>query len=385
MSEESPSMPQSHETSTCPQHLTCSGCQFLGETYSSQISSKLKDLQSHLQNHALSYSCDIRVLSAGHQGLRDRLDFTLQENRLGLFEKNSRNIVDIEECAQLSAELQDFLTAFRKQSWPFNKASMRLRVGPQGQKGIWLDLANIDVKTLLDEQKILQGLQEQAFVEIGQRRKTPFWTGTEFKLRDPQLNVWFQTWMQDQAVPLYCHVASFTQPSLKANRLISEQIQTWLKAHAGIRVIEFGSGIGNLTFPALAASDSLTACEIDALSLGGLQKSWDMLAPSLKAKSGELKIHQGDFQKKITKDFRQFDLILANPPRSGLMGFIDSLSELSSEQRPEYFLYMSCYPESLAKDLSRLKEWGYEIKELSLLDQFPQTTHYEVLTLLQRK
>ena len=373
------------ETSTCPQHLTCSGCQFLGETYASQISSKLKDLRNHLQSQALHFPGEIRILSAGHQGLRDRLDFTLQENRLGLFEKNSRNIADLEFCSQLSPALQDFLTSFRQQAWPFTKASMRLRVGPQGQKGIWLDLANIDVKTLLDEQKILRGLQEQAFVEIGQRRKVPFWTGTEFKLREPQLNIWFQTWMQDQAVPLYCHVASFTQPSLKANRLIADQIQTWLKAHVGIRVIEFGSGIGNLTFPALAASDSLTACEIDALSLEGLQKSWDMLSPSLKAKSGELKIHQGDFQKKITKDFRQFDLILANPPRSGLMGFIDSLSELSSEQRPEYFLYMSCYPESLAKDLSRLKEWGYEMKEVSLLDQFPQTTHYEVLTLLQRK
>lgn len=373
------------ETSTCPQHRTCSGCQFLGETYGSQINSKLTDLKAHLHSHSLNFKGDIRVLSAGHQGLRDRLDFTLQENRLGLFEKNSRNIADIEICSQLSPALQEFLTSFRQNSWPFTKASMRLRVGPQGQKGIWLDLANIDVKTLLDEQKILRALQEQAFVEIGQRRKIPVWTGSEFKLRDPQLNIWFQTWMQDQAVPLYCHVASFTQPSLQANRLISDQIQSWLKAHAGIRVIEFGSGIGNLTFPALAASDSLTACEIDALSLEGLQKSWDMLSPSLKAKSGELKIHQGDFQKKITKDFRQFDLILANPPRSGLMGFIDSLSELSSEQRPGYFLYMSCYPESLAKDLSRLKEWGYEMKEVSLLDQFPQTTHYEVLTLLQRK
>jgi 23S rRNA (uracil1939-C5)-methyltransferase len=371
--------------STCPQSLTCSGCQFLGEKYSSQINSKLKDLQGHLESHSLNFKGDIRVLSAGHQGLRDRLDYTLQENRLGLFEKNSRNIVDIADCSQLSPALQEFLTEFRQHSWPFLKASMRLRVGPQGQKGIWLDLANIDVKTLLDEQKILHRLQNLAFVEIGQRRKTPEWTGSEFKLRDPQLKVWFQTWMQDQAVSLYCHVASFTQPSLKANKLISEQIQTWLKAHSGIRVIEFGSGIGNLTFPALAASDSLTACEIDALSLEGLQKSWDSLSPALKAKSGKLKIHQGDFQKKITKDFREFDLILANPPRSGLMGFIDSLNCLSADQRPEYFLYMSCYPESLAKDLARLKEWGYEIQELSLLDQFPQTTHYEVLTLLQRK
>lgn len=385
MSKESLLETLSHKTSTCPQSLTCSGCQFLGDTYSAQINSKLKDLQGHLDGHGLNFKGSVRVLTAGHQGLRDRLDFTLQENRLGLFEKNSRTIVDIAECSQLSPELQSFLEEFRKISWPFSKASMRLRVGPQGQKGIWLDLANVDVKVLLDEQKILQHLQEQAFIEIGQRRKTPVWTGSEFKLRDPQLNVWFQTWMQDQAVSLYCHVASFTQPSLKANRLISEQIQTWLKAHSGIRVIEFGSGIGNLTFPALAASDTLTACEIDALSLEGLQKSWDSLSPALKAKSGNLKIHQGDFQKKITKDFREFDLILANPPRSGLMGFIDSLSGLSSEQRPEYFLYMSCFPESLARDLGRLKEWGYEMAELSLLDQFPQSNHYEVLTLLKRK
>lgn len=357
----------------------------MGETYSHQIQIKLKDLQAHLQTHSLEFKGDIRVLSAGHQGLRDRLDFTLQENRLGLFEKGTRNILDIAECSQLSPALQNFLTDFRKISWPFNKASMRLRVGPNGQKGIWLDLANVDVKVLLDEQKILHTLQEQAFVEIGQRRKTPVWTGTEFKLRDPQLNVWFQTWMKDQAVSLYCHVASFTQPSLEANKLISQQIQSWLQAHSGIRVIEFGSGIGNLTFPALAASASLTACEIDALSLEGLQKSWDSLSPALKEQSGQLKIHQGDFQKKITQDFKQFDLILANPPRSGLMGFIDSLSALSHEQRPEYFLYMSCFPESLARDLARLKEWGYEMKELSLLDQFPQSAHYEVLTLLQRK
>ncbi|MFS4459979.1 methyltransferase [Bdellovibrio sp. HCB2-146] len=350
-----------------------------------QIKRKLNDLEGHLQAFQLSFHGNTQILSAGHEGLRDRLDFTWQEGRFGLFEKTSRNIVDITLCSQLSPELQVWLNEFRNIKWPVQKASIRLRVGPQEQRGVWLDLANIDIKTLLDEQSILRSLQEKAFVEMGQRRKVPEWTGPAYKLRDPELNVWFQTWMHDEAVNLFCHVASFTQPSLKANKLISEQIQEWLKNHSGIRVIEFGSGIGNLTFPALAVAESLTACEVDRLSLDGLQKTWETLPQNIKRKSGELKIHAGDFQKKITQDFSEFDLILANPPRSGLMGFIDSLESLQESQRPPYFLYMSCFPESMAKDLSRLKQWGYEIAEMSLLDQFPQTQHYEVLTLLQRK
>jgi 23S rRNA (uracil1939-C5)-methyltransferase len=369
----------------CPYENTCNGCQLLDKTYGEQVELKTTELRGLLHDHGLKLPSEINFLSAGAAYLRDRLDFSLQDGKLGLYGKHSHEITDIEICAQLSPELQTWYTEFRKIKWPFTKGSIRLRVGPEGQRGAWLDFANVDIKALLDEQSILKKLQEQAFVEIGQRRKVPVWNGQEFKLKDPELNVWFTTWMNEIPVNLYCHIASFTQPSLKANVLIAEKISSWVNQYPDARIIEFGSGIGNLTLPALATAKSVLACEIDALSLEGLEKTVLMLPSELKNHREKLTIYRGDFQKKILQDFSQFDGVLANPPRSGLMGFLNPLEELNPAQRPPFFIYMSCFPESMAKDMQRLQSFGYEISELAILDQFPQSTHYEVLGLLQRK
>lgn len=363
----------------------CSGCTQLSVPYSAQAEQKKQHLQGLFTQNNISQPNPVNFYSVGSAHLRDRLDFTLEEGRLGLYQKHKHTILDLEHCAQLSPALQGWLTEFRQVHWPFAKGSIRLRVGPQGQKGVWLDLANIDIKYLLEEKNILKKLLHSAFVEIGQRRKIPFWTGTEFKLKDPEMHVWFQTWMNDRPVDLFCQIASFTQPSLKANRLICQQISSWIEAFPKARVLEFGSGIGNLTLPALFSCESLVACEIDKLSLAGLQRTLENLPPDLQQHQIKISIHAGDFQKKLLQDFSQFDVVLANPPRSGLMNFINPLAELPASRRPQFFIYMSCYPESLAKDLSQLQKFGYSLQQVSIVDQFPQTDHYEVLTLLERK
>lgn len=370
---------------SCLYSESCSGCQYLGVPYGKQTDSKKEQLSGLFAQAGLFLSQEIQVFSAGSDHLRDRLDFSLEEGRLGLYRKDRREVLDIEVCSQLSPTLQEWLTEFRNIRWPFKKGSIRLRVGPRGEKGVWLDFANVDIKTLLDERSILQSLQQKAFVEIGQRRKVPVWIGNEFKLRDPELHVWFQTWMSERPVDLYCQVASFTQPSLKANKIICDVINHWIQSFPKSRIIEFGSGIGNLTLPALAAAESLLACEIDELSLQGLQKTLENLPADLQPLRHKIQIHRGDFQKKLTQDFSQFDGVLANPPRSGLMNFLNPLESLSLEQRPPFFIYMSCFPETMAKDLVRLRGCGYELREICIVDQFPQTVHYEVLGLLQRK
>nr|BFD66917.1 class I SAM-dependent RNA methyltransferase [Bdellovibrio sp. HAGR004] len=386
-------MPNFHDFETfdkdlkvkCPYAQDCGGCQLLERPYKDQIEGKKAELLQLLKGANIPLPADIKALSAGASHLRDRLDFSLQDGRLGLYRKDRHEVLDIEVCAQLSPELQSWLTDFRQIQWPFKKGSFRLRIAPHGRRGVWIDLANIDIKTLLDEQNILKKLQAQAFVEIGQRRKVPVWTGAEFKLRDPEHHTWFQSWVGEVPVDLYCQVASFTQPSHKANKLICDVIASWVQKAPSSRVIEFGSGIGNLTFPALSEADSLLACEIDDLSLQGLEHSLNQLPPSLAHLKNRVQIYRGDFQKKLTQDFSDFDLILANPPRSGLMNFLNPLKELSLPQRPEFFIYMSCFPESMTRDLVTLNECDYQIQELYILDQFPQTSHYEVLTLLQRK
>lgn len=369
----------------CVFKASCSGCSLLDEDYRNQEKTKINQLVKLLTEAGIHFPQAIRFLSAGPSHLRDRLDFSLEAGRLGLYRKDRREVLDIDICAQLSPELQAWLTEFRQIQWPFQKGSIRLRVGPQGQKGVWLDFANVDIKALLEEKNILHHLLKIAFVEIGQRRKVPFWTGEEYKLREPQTHIWFQTWMGSQPIDLFCHVASFTQPSLKANKIICDIINNWISNFPQSRVIEFGSGIGNLTLPALLNADSLLACEIDELSLEGLTKTLEQLPVDLQYHRKKLKIHRGDFQKKLTQDFAQFDVVLANPPRSGLMNFLNPLESLVSDKKPGSFIYMSCFPESLVKDLGRLQNCGYQVQEMVIVDQFPQTHHYEVLTLLQRK
>lgn len=370
-------------TTFCPYKDICAGCQLLNIPYEEQGLEKIRQLKQLLNSQGLD--SELQFHSEGASQLRDRLDFSYQDGALGLYSQGSRQIVDIEVCAQLSPKLQEALEEFRKIKWPVSKASFRLRVSPQGKVGVWIDMANIDIKRILEEKNILQKLQQWSFVEMGQRRKVPVYNGNNYKLYEPELHPWFETSMGDQRLDLYCQVASFTQPSLKANQWIAQTISKWVGQFPNSRVLEFGSGIGNLTFPALSAAASVTACEIDELSLEGLARTRDQLPKSLQEKAQHLHIFRGDFQRKLTQDFAEFDLVLANPPRSGLMNFLNPLEAMPANHRPQGFIYMSCYPESLVADLKRLKECGYEITEMIILDQFPQTHHYEVLTLLQRK
>lgn len=371
----------------CSFQQSCSGCQYLELSYEEQVKLKLDQLRNILLDKNIQSPETIEFLSAGPEGLRDRLDFSFESGSLGLYRKDTREVLDLPYCKQLSPQLQEWLTQARKIHWPFKKGSLRLRVGPEGQKGVWLDLANLDVKSLLEEKQLLLGLMDEAFVEIGQRRKTPTLVGSQIKLKDPEHRIWFQTWTKNIPVNLYCQVASFTQPSLQANKLICSKLDEWISEFPHSRIIEFGSGIGNLTFPVAGSAHSILACEIDRLSLEGLKKSIEELPEELHYLKNKISIYAGDFQKKLgqEQDFSQFDGVLANPPRSGLMGFLDPLVDASNLTKPKFFIYMSCFPETLALDLKRLQQSGYHLEKVSLVDQFPQTKHYEVLALLQRK
>ena len=58
--------------------------------------------------------------------------------------------------------------------------------------------------------------------------------------------------------------------------------------------------------------------------------------------------------------------------------------EMLVKARPQQVIYVSCHPATLARDLKWLCENGYELKNVTPLDMFPQTQHVECVADLRR-
>jgi 23S rRNA (uracil1939-C5)-methyltransferase len=70
--------------------------------------------------------------------------------------------------------------------------------------------------------------------------------------------------------------------------------------------------------------------------------------------------------------------LLVDPPRSGLGHF---LSYDFWKQRPfANIVYVSCSLNSWVKDSQKLLSYGYKLKNITLVDQFPRTDHFEIIS-----
>jgi 23S rRNA (uracil1939-C5)-methyltransferase len=75
------------------------------------------------------------------------------------------------------------------------------------------------------------------------------------------------------------------------------------------------------------------------------------------------------------------DVILVDPPRPGLeKRLVDGILKLN----PQRIAYVSCDPSTLARDARRLINGGYELKDVTPFDLFPQTYHIESISLFER-
>jgi len=83
----------------------------------------------------------------------------------------------------------------------------------------------------------------------------------------------------------------------------------------------------------------------------------------------------------MIKEGNQFDVIVADPPRVGLGS---ELCEAILESGAKRFIYVSCNPATLAKDLNILTK-KYNVNSIEPFDMFPNTSHVEAICVLNRR
>lgn len=89
----------------------------------------------------------------------------------------------------------------------------------------------------------------------------------------------------------------------------------------------------------------------------------------------------GQFMIQLAEQKEKIDVVLMDPPRAGSdEAFLNSVVRL----RPNKVVYVSCNPETLARDLKYLTKNGYQVKRMRGCDMFCHTEHVETVVLMSR-
>jgi len=89
----------------------------------------------------------------------------------------------------------------------------------------------------------------------------------------------------------------------------------------------------------------------------------------------------GDVLVKIDELTEKPDIIVLDPPREGIH---PKAIQKIIDYKPDTFIYISCKPTSLVKDLPIFLQNGYKVVKVQCVDMFPMTPHVETVVLLTR-
>lgn len=76
------------------------------------------------------------------------------------------------------------------------------------------------------------------------------------------------------------------------------------------------------------------------------------------------------------------DVIVVDPPRKGCD---ETLLLTIADMQPKRMVYVSCDPATLARDVKRMGELGYQVEKVAVVDQFCHSGHCESVCLLSKK
>ena len=90
----------------------------------------------------------------------------------------------------------------------------------------------------------------------------------------------------------------------------------------------------------------------------------------------------GEFMEAMAADGKSMDVLFLDPPRAGSD---EKFMASAVKMGPEKIVYISCNPETLARDLKYLTKKGYQVKRIQPVEMFAFTEHLETVCLLSKK
>ena len=214
---------------------------------------------------------------------------------------------------------------------------------------------------------------------MGRSRKQKVILSDEFVVEKLDIDAKTFTYVQ--------YESGFTQPNPKVNVKMIEWAIKQAKTIGYGDFLESYCGLGNFTLPLSHYFDKVLATEISKRSIHAALKNCELNGVSnitfARLSSEEMTealngVREFTRLKDIDLKFYDFSTVLVDPPRAGLdEGTIKLISKI------ENIIYISCNPETLARDLETLSK-THTVVEAAMYDQFPHTAHVESGVFLQK-
>ncbi len=359
----------------CPVAGECGGCQWQHLNYSEQLFWKEKLFVETLCHHLTMDPAALKPIipSANEWHYRSRVQIKCYNHNgkfiTGFYRPRSRYVVDIDSCPITDERLNGLLIVLKSliagSAFAGHIPQIDLSVDDAGKIAVVVHYLGAERQRLIEVLR-RTGLDTEVFVQFGTKRSLQSVSGDgllEIRVDHPQ-------------IALNYRVGSFAQINLQQNKVLVDLLTTtfpWKNSH---KVLELYCGMGNLSFPLARRVKHLVGIEESARSI-------EMARANIITNGmSNLEFVAASAEGFLTDHIKeqQYDVVVLDPPRVGAYSVVKCLA---GSGIPD-ILYISCDPQTLARDLRVLVHAGYQIVSSQPVDMFPQTHHCESVTYLHK-
>ncbi len=379
-----------HRESLCPYSHQCGGCQLLNLHYEQQLARKQRRMEQLLGKFG-RVAPIYRMASPWNYRTKVQraVSFDNHKVHFGVYQSGTHRVVPVENCLIESEAAQEVLATVRKLMTPMKITAydevrgtgfLRHVLVREGHATGELLLVLVATSPIFPQQKRFLKEITAAHPKIRSVVLNLNDRFTPVVLGDREKVLYGDGYIDDVICGLTFRISS--RSFAQVNPVQTEVLYRTAIEFAGLtgqeRVLDAYCGIGTIGLIAAGGAREVL----------GVERNRDAVKDAIaNAKRNKIKnawFTQGDAgiaMEELAAQQEEADVVFLDPPRTGSSEtFLQSLITMG----PKRVVYISCGPDTLARDLETLTQGGYQVRRIQPVDMFPHTDHCEVVCLLSR-
>lgn len=379
----------------CKKELECLGCPLIGMKYQAQLDFKQQRVTDALSAQGLPHDDLVQPTLASEPPVNYRASAKLVFGRkrekvtIGLYKRGTHDVIGCPDCPVHHPLINKIVTVVRDEVQrqgisvysPKHKNGLLryllIRVSPLNDRAMVTFVSNF--RDLQQLPKLAKWLTRKVPEVIAVHQNINSSTGNVI-FGQESLKLLGTPDLIDRTGDIRLRIAPgafFQVNSLQAARIYA-LVREWAQLQKKETALDLYCGIGGIALH--LAKDAGKVFGIEVVPEAVRNAADNAQLNSL----NNCRFSAGDATEELRKLAHQLPSLAVaaiNPPRKGCdPEVLDTLAELG----PQRLIYVSCDPDSLARDLALLTQKQYQIEKIQPVDMFPQTSHVETVVLLTR-